>query len=213
VGRLDPSDPELLAERTKDPVEALVAEQESAAAAEAREIGGMVPSSADDPAMEPVYEAGGGVAEGFEQAEADLIENAQHYDGPGDPLRDAFTPEAESDRATGLDAEGNRLLSTEVTFDPDEDPDTDPGADRSSARSAEGGSHASARSGRERPRAGRTAAGPTVAGPTVAGRTVAARTVAGRTVAGRTVAGPTGGRADRGRAAARRRAPRDTRGD
>jgi hypothetical protein len=120
-------DPELLAERTKDPVEALVAEQESAAAAEAREIGGMVPDSADDPAMEPVYQAGGGVAEGFEQAEADLIENAQHYDGPGDPLRDAFTAEAESDRATGLDAEGNRLLSTEVTFDPDEDPDTDPG--------------------------------------------------------------------------------------
>jgi len=32
----------------------------------------------NDPAMEPVYEAGGGESEGFEQAEEELIENASH---------------------------------------------------------------------------------------------------------------------------------------
>ncbi|MBA2506494.1 MAG: hypothetical protein H0V29_11210 [Thermoleophilaceae bacterium] len=32
----------------------------------------------DDPAFEAVEEAGGGEAEGFEQAEADLIENAEN---------------------------------------------------------------------------------------------------------------------------------------
>ena len=120
-------DPELLAERTSDPDEALVAEEESAAAAEAARIGGVVPSDADDPAMEPVYQAGGGVAEGFEQAEADLIDNAQHRDGGGDPLRDAPTPEVESDRESVVHGEGDRLISTEVTFDPDADPDEDPG--------------------------------------------------------------------------------------
>src|SRR5215210_5688329 len=64
-----------------DPVDALVAEEESAAMAEARSVGGPVPPSADDPAMEPVYQAGGGEQEGFEQAENDLIENATHGDG------------------------------------------------------------------------------------------------------------------------------------
>ena len=34
------------------------------------------PDEKNDPAMEPVEEAGGGVSEGFEQAEKDLIENA-----------------------------------------------------------------------------------------------------------------------------------------
>ena len=120
-------DPELLADRTQDPVEALVAEQESAAAAEAREIGGMVPESAEDPAMEPVYQAGGGVAEGFEAAEADLIENAQHRDGPGNPLRDAPTQEVEADLSGAAYGEPDRIESTEVLHDPEADDDTDPG--------------------------------------------------------------------------------------
>lgn len=38
-------------------------------------------------AMRPVEEAGGGVAEGFEQSEEELIENAGH--GEGDPLADS----------------------------------------------------------------------------------------------------------------------------
>ena len=41
----------------------------------------------------PVEEGGGGVSEGFEQAEQELIENAEHRDGSGDPLADRFTPE------------------------------------------------------------------------------------------------------------------------
>jgi hypothetical protein len=53
-----------------------------------------------DPAMEPVEEAGGGESEGFEQAEEDLRENAEHGSlGPRDPNRDALTPEEESDLA------------------------------------------------------------------------------------------------------------------
>jgi hypothetical protein len=52
-----------------------------------------------DEAMRPVYEAGGGEAEGFELAERDLERNASHDDGTGYPERDAFTPEAESDRS------------------------------------------------------------------------------------------------------------------
>jgi hypothetical protein len=78
----------------------IVREEEAAAAAAAGHIGGTAGDEGDfDPAMRPVYEAGGGEAEGFEQAEADLVDNAQHGDGRGDPLGDAFTPEAESDLA------------------------------------------------------------------------------------------------------------------
>ena len=88
-----------MAERTPD--DDLIREEEAAAAADAARIGGVAGDEGDfDPAMRPVYEAGGGEAEGFEQAEADLIENAQHGDGRGDPLRDAFTPEVESDLAS-----------------------------------------------------------------------------------------------------------------
>lgn len=34
----------------------------------------------NDPAMAPVFEAGGGEAEGFEMAEDDLVEHASHGD-------------------------------------------------------------------------------------------------------------------------------------
>lgn len=37
----------------------------------------------DDPAMQPVYEAGGGESEGFELAEEQLIEHAGHGDEHG----------------------------------------------------------------------------------------------------------------------------------
>jgi hypothetical protein len=53
-----------------------------------------------DPAMIPVIEAGGGVAEGFEQSEAQLVDNASQgpIDGTDRILDDAFDPEAEVDR-------------------------------------------------------------------------------------------------------------------
>src|SRR4051795_7610524 len=88
--------------------DAFVAEEEAAAAAEAAGIGGSVyhdPGSVEvdadslDPAMQPVYEAGGGPQEGFEGTEAELIEHAAHGSGRGDPVRDAAEPEAESDVA------------------------------------------------------------------------------------------------------------------
>jgi hypothetical protein len=77
----------------------LVAREESAAAAEAARIGGPAPTDAADPAMQPVYEAGGGEQEGWEAAESDLVENATHGGRGGNPLRDALTPELESDRS------------------------------------------------------------------------------------------------------------------
>jgi hypothetical protein len=60
-------------------------EQEQAAAAEAAAIGGRVssePPGQDEPdeAMRPVVEAGGGEAEGFEEAERELVEHASHGD-------------------------------------------------------------------------------------------------------------------------------------
>ena len=108
----------------------LVREEEQAAAAAAARIGGTAGDENDfDPAMRPVYEAGGGVAEGFEQAEADLVDNAQHGDGHGNPESDAFRPEAESDLASVAYGEADEEKVTEVVRDP-EDPrgDDDPGA-------------------------------------------------------------------------------------
>jgi len=87
-----------MSERTPD--DDFIREEEAAAAAEARAIGGRAGDEDDfEPEMRAVYEGGGGEAEGFELAEKDLIDNAQHGDGHGDPLSDAFTPEAESDRS------------------------------------------------------------------------------------------------------------------
>ncbi len=114
----------LAATSATDPV---VAEEEAAAAAEAALVGGVVPHDADDPAMDPVYQAGGGDQDGWEAAEADLVENATHGDGEGNPLRDAFHPEAESDLSGAEYAEGNRMPSTEIVDDPDVEGD-DPGA-------------------------------------------------------------------------------------
>ncbi len=81
--------------------------QEREAAAEAAAIGGSASDVGDvnsdehvDEAQRPVYEAGGGEAEGFELAERDLVRNATHDDGEGYPERDAFSPENETDRST-----------------------------------------------------------------------------------------------------------------
>jgi hypothetical protein len=93
--------------------DALVAEEEAAAAAEARGIGGPALHDADDPAFEAVYEAGGGEAEGFEIAERELEENATHGDGRADPIGDAFTPEVESDEATVLDGEADEIIEAD----------------------------------------------------------------------------------------------------
>jgi hypothetical protein len=91
--------------------DALVAAEEAAAAAEAGAIGGpRLDDAHGDPALEPVYEAGGGDAEGFEIAEEELIENASHGDGRAHPLVDAPTPELEADRSTAVDGEPDELI-------------------------------------------------------------------------------------------------------
>jgi hypothetical protein len=60
--------------------EAFVEEEEAEAAAEAGVIGGRHEPDTDDPAEEPLAEAGEGEAEGFELAEKDLEDIAEHGD-------------------------------------------------------------------------------------------------------------------------------------
>jgi hypothetical protein len=91
----------------------LVAEEEAAAAAEAAAIGGPHLHDADDPAFEAAYEAGGGESEGFEAAERELEENATHGDGGADPIRDAMTPEVESDERTAVDGDADEIIEAD----------------------------------------------------------------------------------------------------
>ena len=63
-------------ERDEDFVE----DEEAEAAREAAGIGGTVPKDTDDPAEAPLLEGGEGVAEGFELAEKDLEDIAEHGD-------------------------------------------------------------------------------------------------------------------------------------
>lgn len=69
--------------------EGLIAEEAEAAATEAGEIGGEVPQDSDDPAQQPLIEAGEGEAEGFELAEKQLVDIASHGDEHRFPDRDA----------------------------------------------------------------------------------------------------------------------------
>jgi hypothetical protein len=73
----------------KERDEAIVEEAEEAAAAEAAEIGGEAPKDSDDPAEQPLVEAGEGESEGFELAERQLVDNASHGDEHRFPDRDA----------------------------------------------------------------------------------------------------------------------------
>ncbi|MBA2420025.1 MAG: hypothetical protein H0V57_02715 [Thermoleophilaceae bacterium] len=101
-------------------------DEAEAAANEASRIGGDVPPESDDPAFEAVEQGGGGEAEGFEQAEADLIEGASHGDPQPDPAQTAFTDETESESSTFVGGEPDEVDPTEVTSDPREGSD-DPG--------------------------------------------------------------------------------------
>ncbi len=86
-----------MSETERDPI---AEEEAEAAAAEAAEIGGPTPDDpADDPAQRPLVEGGEGEAEGFELAEAELIDNAEHGDEKRFPNRDAGSPEEPSDTA------------------------------------------------------------------------------------------------------------------
>lgn len=80
-----------------------IAEEEAeAAAAEAARIGGPPPDDpVDDPAQRPVIEGGEGEAEGFELAEEELIDNAEHGDQKRFPNRDAGAPEEPTEAVYG----------------------------------------------------------------------------------------------------------------
>lgn len=77
---------------------------------------GREPEDKEREAQRPVAEAGGGVAEGFEQAEEDLIEHASHGDPAPDPTEMAGETEAEESGAVYGEADEERVSE----IDPDE---------------------------------------------------------------------------------------------
>lgn len=81
--------------------EALAEEEAAAAAAEAGSIGGEVAEDSEDPAEQPLIEAGEGEAEGFELAEKDLEDIASHGDQHRFPDNVPPPPEEESDAEYG----------------------------------------------------------------------------------------------------------------
>jgi hypothetical protein len=90
---------EIRPEEERDPI---AEEEAEAAAAEAAEIGGPAPDDpVDDPAQRPLVEGGEGQAEGFELAEAQLVDNAEHGDQKRFPNRDSGRPEEPTDTAFG----------------------------------------------------------------------------------------------------------------
>jgi hypothetical protein len=112
---------------TNDPRDDELADREAeAAAAEAAAIGGEPPEYEGDEAERAVEEGGGGVAEGFEEAEEELIEAASHGEYRHNPADDAFTPEVASDESGAVYGEPDEIDPTEVVSDPEED-DEDPG--------------------------------------------------------------------------------------
>jgi hypothetical protein len=106
-----------------------VEEEERAAAREARMIGGRPTRDLEedlphDPAMDPVYEAGGGESEGFEMAEEELIEHSEH--GPAKPEVQVRVREehiSEEENRSVKYGEPDEEDVTEVLEDPDEGPD------------------------------------------------------------------------------------------
>lgn len=90
-------------------------DETDAAAAEAAKIGGVAGDEDLDPAQRPVIEAGGGEAEGFEQAEEELIEHASHGDQQSAHaiMHDAGLPEDEG----GISGEADHERSSEAPQD------------------------------------------------------------------------------------------------
>jgi hypothetical protein len=109
------------------PEDPLLRREESAAAAQARAIGGPAPDYEVDEEHRPLEEGGEGVAEGFEEAERELIETGSHGDPRFSPDAHAPEPEVESDLSTAAYGEPDEVDPTEVVADPSEG-DDDPGA-------------------------------------------------------------------------------------
>jgi hypothetical protein len=109
-----------MSERPDESVDPQVSQEEAAAAREAGEIGGRSGMEDMDPAERAPAEHGGGVAEGFEQAEERLVEEATTDHAGGDPIRDAGEPE---EAAPATHGEPDEVDSTET----DEDTQGTPG--------------------------------------------------------------------------------------
>ena len=99
--------------------EDVVAREEAAAASEAGSIGGRREPDADE-AERPVAEGGGGEAEGFELAEDDLRDEAEHGEGHYPPT-EAGEPEAEDPQAEY--SEPDQLGSTAREEEPPDEPE------------------------------------------------------------------------------------------
>ena len=84
----------------------LVEEEEQQAAAEAARIGGQTGEPDYEPAERPLAEAGQGYAEGFEGAERELIERAEHGE---QPHVSSISEEVESDRSTAEYGEADQI--------------------------------------------------------------------------------------------------------
>lgn len=97
--------------------EEMLREEEDSAAAEAARIGGRSGMEGTDEAERGVREAGGGEAEGFEEAEKLLEDQAEHGDPLVNPLADAGDPEP--DRDPGVYGEADEIESTETDLDRD----------------------------------------------------------------------------------------------
>ncbi len=95
----------------------LIRQEEDAAAAEAARIGGRSGMEGMDEAMRSAAEHGGGEAEGFEEAERLLEDQAAHGDPAVDPIRDASAVEADPDPA--VYGEADQVDSTETEIDTD----------------------------------------------------------------------------------------------
>ena len=80
-----------------------------------RTVDGAQSDEPEDPAFQAVIEAGGGVSEGFEQAEAELVDNATDDDLASlkRVLGDAGEPEEDEDRGVYGEADEERSSESE----------------------------------------------------------------------------------------------------
>ena len=88
--------------------------------------GGVIMDVVDAEQAKIAEDAGAAAVMALERVPADI-----RRDGGGNPLRDAFTPEAESDESDALYGEPDDIPSTEVTSNPSDpdDPAAGPGLD------------------------------------------------------------------------------------
>jgi hypothetical protein len=93
--------------------EDVVEREAEAAAAEAARIGGVAGDESEDEAARASLEHGGGEAEGFEQAEEALIDEAEHGDGRWDPAEGEYVVDEEARHAGAGYGEPDEIRSTE----------------------------------------------------------------------------------------------------